>query len=1644
MKKQTVFKLSPLSASIIAFSLVNGAWGGVGNHFGLNTHENGVAWGTNAVNQLSHGVASGQGATVTRGNLTPEQYQEGVRQYQSLLDEKNQLTAQKAQLEGNKELKASEIDALNNRIAELNNKITEHGNTLGQINSLNQQKQTMVDFVNNINSQITAKEGEYNLSDKTRIYEFEDFYKTLNRLDWTQYANGAGADNLANQLKARVSEFNPNIANKYGQDKYKEIINAYVNLNSINKQPTVDWFNERLTTKNMGVANIFNTNNELGINGSNYQVFDFKYKNDYNNGNWYHSDKNDYHGNYSNGEHYNYNQLNYNSGDFRNYNNNNNMINNKAYYGEYQYNDERAKNTSKVWRYHDKSISNQYLEELEWMYNGLDNTSNYSLYVTRNTLRAVLNKEAPNLKLKNVEKDNLYGVDYLTTLYANFGDINLVESLQKVVNYNNGYYNTKNSFDQVIKLDGINNENINKANELAKNFIRDYEGVDLNATAKNVASIEETRNLFKPFYDKMIQLRDITNLYKEINSGTLDESTKQQKQAVYLQKLADYRNALNAEIDHYDTLEGYIAHFVRPHVRYSDEFVNHFKTATREYIDFLKANRHKLLSYDPNDEFIKEISDKAKSLIQDLKNLNDQKSAKEKEIEGINNQITALNQQLGPDEQALNQQKQEKQAELEKAQKEKEQLDAQVAEKEKELARKQAEVLEKLKQQSGEGNAVAIGDNSFASGVSAVALGVGSESIGDHALALGTQAKATKSDSIAIGHGTEVTGEQSIAIGKGHRVSGNRSTTIGDPNTITGDDSVAVGNNNTINSNHVMVLGNNVTVGENLHHSVVLGSNSTVLAPVATVSHTIAGTQYNFAGTAPVATISIGAEGKERTLTNLAAGRISNTSTDGINGSQLNAVIETLNSLNTELTTLKNAPKTKAPVIKAGDGLSLTEGDDGSVTLSNALTFNSGNGINVNKEGNNITITNTQPLSAEDKTKYDTASTNANNALEKANTNEGNITTLTDKVTTVTNTANEALGKANTAVQPDKLKAGNGISVSKGENGDITITNTHPLSDENKTKYDNASAKAETALQPESLVAGNGVTVNNAGGKVTITNTGVIEIQAGDGVGVQNNHGVVTVSNTKPDLSFEGKDGITVDKQGNNVVISATGLAPKGTGVNNVEGANGISVAKEGDKFIITNTKPFEDTDKDTLNTASGKANTAVQPDKLKAGNGISIDKAENGDITVTNTKPFEDADKERLNNASTNANSALEKANTNEGAINTANGKITANEGNITTLTGNVTAVTNTANEALGKANTNAETINNVSGVANEALSKANTAVQPDKLKAGNGISVSKSDNGDITIENTKAFENADKEKLNTAFDKSNTAVQPNDLTAGKGITINKGQNGINISTDITGGRGISVVESNNGLTINNLMEIKAGKGVKIDNDGNTYTISSTGSVLPRFEIRGDDKVIHEVVGALNVAGDENIETTTEGGKVTVKLKKDIDVNSVKSGDNTFGKGGLKVGNTLITAKGAYMGNQVVDGVADGEIAPNSKQAINGGQLAPVVERILDHERTITQLDGKIGYLDQRITRMDKKHNAGIAGVAAMVGIPQVMEAGGVVFGAGVGNHAGANAVAVGASMASDNGRHMIKTSFSVNSQKQVTSSIGYGFKWK
>jgi len=81
-------------------------------------------------------------------------------------------------------------------------------------------------------------------------------------------------------------------------------------------------------------------------------------------------------------------------------------------------------------------------------------------------------------------------------------------------------------------------------------------------------------------------------------------------------------------------------------------------------------------------------------------------------------------------------------------------------------------------------------------------------------------------------------------------------------------------------------MGNNVTTS--LENAVILGNDSTDGDVVGTSSYTFNnGKTVNYAGTTPISTVSVGAKDKERTITNVAAGRVSATSTDAINGSQL-------------------------------------------------------------------------------------------------------------------------------------------------------------------------------------------------------------------------------------------------------------------------------------------------------------------------------------------------------------------------------------------------------------------------------------------------------------------------------------------------------------------------------------------------------------------------------------------------------------------------------------------------------------------------------------------------------------------------------------------------------------------------------------
>lgn len=172
-------------------------------------------------------------------------------------------------------------------------------------------------------------------------------------------------------------------------------------------------------------------------------------------------------------------------------------------------------------------------------------------------------------------------------------------------------------------------------------------------------------------------------------------------------------------------------------------------------------------------------------------------------------------------------------------------------------------------------------------------------------------------------------GGATMAIGGGNKADNTRSTAIiGVNNSVIGSSAssknnfVAGINNKLENVNNSVVIGvgdkdyvtsdlnNIVSIGTNAKvtadNSVALGSDSVANSAVATASTSLNGRTYNFAGINPVGTVSVGDSDKERTITNVAAGRISSTSTDAINGSQLHSVIQEMNSVASDTLTKAN------------------------------------------------------------------------------------------------------------------------------------------------------------------------------------------------------------------------------------------------------------------------------------------------------------------------------------------------------------------------------------------------------------------------------------------------------------------------------------------------------------------------------------------------------------------------------------------------------------------------------------------------------------------------------------------------------------------------------------------------------------------
>ncbi|MFC7399956.1 YadA-like family protein [Chelatococcus sp. GCM10030263] len=209
---------------------------------------------------------------------------------------------------------------------------------------------------------------------------------------------------------------------------------------------------------------------------------------------------------------------------------------------------------------------------------------------------------------------------------------------------------------------------------------------------------------------------------------------------------------------------------------------------------------------------------------------------------------------------------------------------------------------------------------------------------------IGYNASATAANAIAMGANAQASGANSISIGTGNVVSGANSGAFGDPSTITGAGSYSLGNNNTINANNAFVVGGGVTIPTGLDGAVVLGNASTVSAAVPTPNAVIGGTTYTFAGGAPTAgdVVSVGSATAPRQIQNVAAGQLSATSTDAVNGSQLFATNTALEDIAGDITAINNGGGIKYFHANSTEPDSQAIGTDSVAIGPNAVANNTG------------------------------------------------------------------------------------------------------------------------------------------------------------------------------------------------------------------------------------------------------------------------------------------------------------------------------------------------------------------------------------------------------------------------------------------------------------------------------------------------------------------------------------------------------------------------------------------------------------------------------------------------------------------------------------------------------------------------------
>ena len=397
------------------------------------------------------------------------------------------------------------------------------------------------------------------------------------------------------------------------------------------------------------------------------------------------------------------------------------------------------------------------------------------------------------------------------------------------------------------------------------------------------------------------------------------------------------------------------------------------------------------------------------------------------------------------------------------------------------------------------GNAAwALGERSTAIGNNAHSEGYGSIAMGREASALSTQ-DGDKKNVVAIGDDAQATGSRSIALGVSaqagtlervrdssvYKDNDQLITQLKAKKEVT--DAVAIGSEASVQANEGLALGSNATV--NNVRGVALGANSATAAPVSTASETINGLKYNYAGGTADSTVSVGNTSTKRTITNVAAGRVSAQSTDAINGSQLYGVA---NAVGNVANSTKNILGGNAQVDQNGSITMTNIGDTGKNTVHEAIksansgwelqvngqkvkdvkapnrtvNFNAGKNIKLEGAGDNVTV------ATVDNANFNSVTTGSV-SMSKTGINAGGyqITNVQSGGDTLTNAAN--IGDiSRIAAKYDKYLQRGSATYEANGNGKINMTGTNGLTAE------------VTGLKNTYVTSG---TVSNDGKRLTLT-----------------------------------------------------------------------------------------------------------------------------------------------------------------------------------------------------------------------------------------------------------------------------------------------------------------------------------------------------------------------------------------------------------------------------------------------------------------------------------------------------------------------------------------------------------------------------